>query len=809
MRFLRPCLVLLALAGLTTSALPATYSILNAGQPLVLNPDGTIDSRYPAGDKNPQVPTLSCNFTGFPSLSGLTTGTPFSSSIRAKLSGTAAATATLGVTATGTNSNKWLISGDNLVNDGTLAGSGTLFATATISGNTVNCATVSWSYVAPPSTDTTPPTKVTGLRQSGSATGTVDLTWNASSDPRGAVAGVGVDHYNIYRNATLLTTQATSLGLQSALTTTNVGAGSGTNTCTQSGTDWTVVGAGTGLDGAADQFVFCNAPISGSYVSVTAEVTAQSLPAAVGERYAKGGVGLHATQLADSAAVDAYVLQTSFAPASYLLQISQRTGTGLNRANLQTTALSALPTTIQLIKSGTTITVNMSSDHGATWVSAITPFTTSLPSSLYGGLIATLTNAGTSSTVAFANVNLNDVPDVTKTVTSASAATFTVRSVDGSGNEALAFPGITGTPGTPPSGTAKKWRTGHYLWIGNQKGSAQNIASNIATMQDTCNNPNIKGYLFGLYWGDMESTQGNYNAGFAIVDQYKAAAAACGNKKIMIRFYERIFGSLAPSNLHNGYYFPTYISETGGDNGGSGIYSLGGTNTLHTIARVWEQRVMDRIIALYQAYGARYDTDRNFEMITMEETGINSLATNGGYTDAAYLVQLQRWMPAAVAAWPHTTVRFQINYFISAYAQVQTLVQTANTLQMAIGGPDTTPVGTLCGWDWGDLWYMGYNPPPNCQTLQLRNNALPQFKYKIPMVAEVQNYSQDGQWTPNQIWLGGKERGAQYFIWQYPYSGGQPGGLTPATVVNFINSISGAVDSTACPTSYSGCDTAP
>lgn len=878
-RQLRGCAAaLIMLLGASCSPVYADTFSLKAsnGGKLIANPDGTIDPRYEFGNKPPVGATLDCNMAGFPSLTGLVTGTPFSSSARAKFSGTGAATAVLGVTATGTNAGKWLISGDNLTHDGTVTGAGSLFLTGTTNpgGLVRNCSTLSWSYVAPPSTDTTAPTKVTGLTQTGSAVGTITLTADASSDACTGTPCTGVASYNIKRNGTTVDTLTGSLGLQTPLTLTNVGASTGTNTCTVSGTGATLVAAGTGIQGTTDGAVICAAPIAGTYTSVSAEVVSVSNAGATS--FNKAGVFIGASNDPTAAAIDAYVMRTE--ADVYYLQISVRTGTGAGRINT-TVAIPAPPLAIQIERTGSSFQVNSSTNSGATWTSALVSQTISLPATALGGIVATSTKVGTSTTAVFANVNVNNVAKISKTVTAASPGTYTVTAVDNSANESVAFTGITGTPGAPPASAAIKWRPGHYVWVDTVKSSSATILNHMAFFDTLASEPTVQGILAAFYWGDLEAAHGVYGydrtgtatngntlvtgistaslvvgmpvagvsidygttissinagastitlsrparaggtgnlvfGGYAIIEQYAAKAESI-NKHVMIRVYDRVFGGISPSNLNTGYYFPLYL-KTGPY---EGYYSNAAGADLNTLVRLWEPNNMTAFIELGQAYGARFNSRRGVETWGSEETsisfgdcGLGAACNTSNYTDAKYLNQWARWIPAMRAAWPNTGIRWQVNFVISAYASVGQLVETSRLNAVGIGGPDTFPTTVSTGrspLDWGDEHYLNKDG-----TAGLPNTT---YLGKMPMTAESQQYTlsygvkPSGQggfgWTLADVQAGGIARGATYFVWynsSVNYTQWNP------TILNFVRSIGGAVYSTTCPTSYTGgCNTTP
>lgn len=341
-------------------------------------------------------------------------------------------------------------------------------------------------------------------------------------------------------------------------------------------------------------------------------------------------------------------------------------------------------------------------------------------------------------------------------------------------------------PQPPVTGAGIKYHPSHYAWVDTVKSSQATINRQLQEMDEVAQTPGTGGILLGLYWGDMEGARGDYSRGFAILDQFVKRAEK-NNQHVMVRIYDRIFGGIEPANLGNGYYFPAYLKSSEFD---GGWYTLNASTALHTMVKMWNPAVMDRMIAMMQAYGARYDSHPNVEMIGLEETGANAAVRNGGYTDAAYIAQLKRWMIASRAAWPHTGLRLQLNYFISAYQESADLARVANQYQIAMGGPDTVPASSGdTGLDYGDLAFNG------------KLGGI-DYRGKIPRVAEVQDYSLSHGFTLPAIQSRAVELGANYIVWS---KNGYSKLQWSRDIAPFIRSINGAVASKSCPTSYPSC----
>lgn len=122
---------------------------------LTANADGSLDWGYPNGDKPPDAVALAWDASALAALVAefpyLDTGTPTSVNVRAALTGTNAASATIAFSNyTGDEpvSEGWASpgAGNNLTHDGVAGGSGSFQLRATYSGDSVDSATIPWTY---------------------------------------------------------------------------------------------------------------------------------------------------------------------------------------------------------------------------------------------------------------------------------------------------------------------------------------------------------------------------------------------------------------------------------------------------------------------------------------------------------------------------------------------------------------------------------------------------------------------------------------------------------------------------------------
>lgn len=279
--------------------------------------------------------------------------------------------------------------------------------------------------------------------------------------------------------------------------------------------------------------------------------------------------------------------------------------------------------------------------------------------------------------------------------------------------------------------------------------------------------PTVRGIKLVIYWGAVEGAQGDYSAGFAIVDAYLEKLRA-SNKYLILSIQDRIFGGHAPATINE--YFPAYI-----------VKSYGMTpmhNRPGTVLRVWQAQTMDREIAMSRAFAARYNAHPNFEMFQVEETAIPVAVGKDGYSLAGYGTQIRRLMSESAKVWTKTLVRVPANFFGSD-TQMLDLMTYAVTFGIAFGGPDIIPN----------------------QTIQADRIYMARYMGTMPWVVEVQSPSlggHEGTFTAKQIYDSGMLRKPSHFVWyRNTWSGGAAQrwdtGLLP-----YIRSVKGVTVS-SCP----------
>jgi hypothetical protein len=219
-----------------------------------------------------------------------------------------------------------------------------------------------------------------------------------------------------------------------------------------------------------------------------------------------------------------------------------------------------------------------------------------------------------------------------------------------------------------------KWHPGHYVMFATDDSEAQ-ILRNI----DSIGRESVlKGVQVRIRWYDLETAKGVYD--FSSLDKYLQRLKAQPTvKRLVVRVVDRNFetnssAGIVPNYLLNGTY-----------NGG-----LVRTSTGYA-PRLWEPAVMDRLIALYQAIGRRYDDDLYFEGMATEETTLSlSQPFPSGYSHAALQRQYTRLVTTARLAAPQSNFFLYTNWIGSADL-MDGLMQSLVVARAAAGGSNIFP----------------------------------------------------------------------------------------------------------------------
>lgn len=623
-------------------------------------PDGTVNTTYSGSTVcPPAAATLVCaDNSGQTSMSGLVTSNAYSADVGTYFSGTGKSTATYTLaTVSGDSaaSNGWALSGSigttlSLTNAGTdsdLPGSGSLRVVGTpVDGPAANCGVLNWSYIAPPSTDTTPPSFVTGVTSPTQGASTVTLEWESTSDPDDGVQRSGVAAYNIYRNGLMVDSlAASSAGLVTDWTCAAIGTVGGSPSGTQgsgaSGATWTQIGGGAGIDGTADNVYACSSPVSGPAVHLRGRISAISTGVPANDN--KAALELRASLAQDAIAANCTAILVN---GVLYVQSRNRSSTGGSRSSAVTSIVAASFQTIylDLYYDSNGLDCGYSFDGGApTYL--LTDRAITLPDAKYAAFLGTANQAGQNLTITWDDVSVTTAGRLSKSVTAAAGtATWTVRPEDADGNETVALAGVDAAPGAPSS-TAVKFQPGYYVryekncrrWDGAKGCTATEVQSYINSV--ICPNANLKGIEVNTMWASLEDdTQGDYDGvsngqafGFTWVDSILSTLAAC-NKYLKLTLTTAWYGGIGTPT----FYWPAYIVN------GASYGTIGHTQPSQpgTTAKTWEAPTVAAQMALVAAYCARYDSNPNFYALTpfydsslpMTENSFTNGHINNSYT---------------------------------------------------------------------------------------------------------------------------------------------------------------------------------
>lgn len=267
---------------------------------------------------------------------------------------------------------------------------------------------------------------------------------------------------------------------------------------------------------------------------------------------------------------------------------------------------------------------------------------------------------------------------------------------------------VTPLPGTPapppvdpPESTPMKWNPSHFMLSDTfaipATDTPEVLGYSIAQLDDYASlGVNFHAYAF---WRRLEETRGDYSAGFAWFDTLVALCAARG-MRVSLQLVYTSFGGTSARHL------PPYLATEPGGNGGWWTKSPAGSGVQ---AKIGLTAISDRVIALIEAYGARYNGNPWVEMFQCHET---SMAPGPDETKAGMGAQYVRWNTAMRAAWPNTLTSAHVN-FTNSQSYESTFMADCYAKGMAIGGPDVYPQtagihgAPIKARTWADETYIG------------------------------------------------------------------------------------------------------
>ena len=324
------------------------------------------------------------------------------------------------------------------------------------------------------------------------------------------------------------------------------------------------------------------------------------------------------------------------------------------------------------------------------------------------------------------------------------------------------------------SNAAMKWHPGHYVWL--DPGNSQ--SAHFKHIDEIASVPSVKGVEIQLYWYGLEPKKGSYN--FSVIDAYLAKLKSLKTpKRLIVRVMDRNFGGGLGGTV------PDYL-RTSTYNGG--IVPMGYGN----VARIWEAPVNDRLIALFQALGARYNSNPLLEGFMTTETSISwgTKPIPKGYSIDTLTTQYLRFIAAARKSMPNTGLFLGIN-FLGNDANMQKVIQSMVPADMALGGVNTIPKKI----SQAQRVWTGRTGADYTTTLAIAQ-----------MVEDLELGSNHGTYTPKQLYdFAYGTLKTNYMFWiRNTYNGGKAQqwstGILPFLKTN-------PPLRTGCPSSYGSCNT--
>lgn len=231
-----------------------------------------------------------------------------------------------------------------------------------------------------------------------------------------------------------------------------------------------------------------------------------------------------------------------------------------------------------------------------------------------------------------------------------------------------------GTVTAQVKGDAVKWHPGHYMTImsyGKDKDFYMNDV-----YQELASTPAMRGIQVRFLWAELEKSKGVYN--FALIDKLLKEVTTRG-KRLIIQVQTKSFDP-------DWKLVPDYLKTAEYSGGVFPFYTYGTKNIRGYNIKLWDIEIRNRLVALFNALGKRYNDHPNFEGIGMIESAIGpspvplSTAQINAFFDNLLYVHKQMKLQ-----FPNTMTIQELNY---PRDQLPDFINGMKTIGTAIGCPD-------------------------------------------------------------------------------------------------------------------------
>lgn len=212
-----------------------------------------------------------------------------------------------------------------------------------------------------------------------------------------------------------------------------------------------------------------------------------------------------------------------------------------------------------------------------------------------------------------------------------------------------------------------KWHPGHYILVGSGP-----IRESLIAL------PHFRGFQRMYSWAKLEPEKDHYD--FSEIRR-DLELLAPHNRQLVLQIQYKAFG-------RDSRLVPAYLA---GPDYGGGVYraNSGSWNPV-----IWNERVGQRMEALFQALGREFDLHPRVEAVVLPETAPSAPLEKSpqegveAFTMPRYVAALKQHMAALRHAFPNTSV---IQYTNFPQAVLPDLTTYMKSIGVGLGGPDVYP----------------------------------------------------------------------------------------------------------------------